>query len=325
MPDIADRPRFEPPEPVAPDDAEALDAYSRTVIAVAQRLLPSVASLRHGRGNGSAVILSGDGLLLTSAHVVANGRIGSAVFHDGAELPYELVGADRLSDLAVVRVAAGSGLPHAVLGDAGHLRVGQLVIAVGSPLGFAGSVSAGVVSALGRSLPAVDGRRARIVEGVIQTDAALHPGNSGGALATSDARVVGINTAVVGPGIGQGLGMAIPLDATTNAIIGALIAHGRVHRAELGLTGGGRALPPRMADRLGRRRGVEVTGVVEGGPAARAGMRPEDIVVALGGQPVQAISDMQRLLTGEVAGHTLDAEVIRGGDLLKLPVVPRAL
>jgi S1-C subfamily serine protease len=325
MPDIDDRPRFEPPGPLDAEETEALDAYSRTVMAVAERLLPSVASLRHGRGNGSAVILSGDGLLLTSAHVVANGRIGSAVFHDGAELPYELVGADRLSDLAVVRVAAGSGLPRAELGDAGRLRVGQLVVAVGSPLGFAGSVSAGVVSALGRSLPAIDGRRARIVEGVIQTDAALHPGNSGGALATSDARVVGINTAVVGPGIGQGLGMAIPLDATTNAIIGALIAHGRVCRAELGLTGGSRALPPRMADRLGRRRGVEVTGVVAGGPAARAGMRPEDIVVALGGHPVQAISDMQRLLTGEVADQTLDAEVVRGGDLLVLPVVPRSL
>jgi len=325
MPDLDDRARLGMAGAVDVDESAAIDAYSRTVIAVAERLLPSVASLRHGRGNGSAVILSGDGLLLTSAHVVANGRIGSAVFHDGAELPYELVGADRLSDLAVVRVATATELPRAELGDAGRLRVGQLVVAVGSPLGYAGSVSAGVVSALGRSLPAVDGRRARIVEGVIQTDAALHPGNSGGALATSDARVVGINTAVVGPGIGQGLGMAIPLDATTNAIIGALIAHGRVHRAELGLTGGSRALPPRMADRLGRRRGVEVTGVVDGGPAARAGVRPEDIVVALGGQPVEAISDMQRLLTGEVAGHTLDAEVIRGGELLKLPVVPRAL
>jgi len=325
MPDIGDGARLGTTGAVDVDESAALDAYSRSVIAVAERLLPSVANLRHGRGNGSAVILSGDGLLLTSAHVVANGRIGSAVFHDGAELPYELVGADRLSDLAVVRVPTAVELPRAELGDAGRLRVGQLVVAVGSPLGYAGSVSAGVVSALGRSLPAVDGRRARIVEGVIQTDAALHPGNSGGALATSDARVVGINTAVVGPGIGQGLGMAIPLDATTNAIIGALIAHGRVHRAELGLTGGSRALPPRMSDRLGRRRGVEVTGVVEGGPAARAGMRPEDIVVALGGQPVEAISDMQRLLTGEVAGRTLDAEVVRGGELLKLPVVPRAL
>jgi S1-C subfamily serine protease len=325
MPDVDDRARLGTTGRVDVDESAALDAYSRTVTAVAERLLPSVASLRHGRGNGSAVILAGDGLLLPSAPGDANGRIGSAVFHDGAELPYELVGADRLSDLAVVRVSTGGELPRAELGDAGRLRVGQLVVAVGSPLGYAGSVSAGVVSALGRSLPAVDGRRARVVEGVIQTDAALHPGNSGGALAVSDARVVGINTAVVGPGIGQGLGMAIPLDATTNAIIGALIAHGRVHRAELGLTGGSRALPPRMSDRLGRRRGVEVTGVVAGGPAARAGLRPEDIVVALGGRPVEAISDMQRLLTGEVADQTLDAEVIRGGELLKLPVVPRAL
>jgi S1-C subfamily serine protease len=305
-------------------DAAALDAYSRTVIAVADRLLPSVASLRHGRGNGSAVVLSADGLLLTSAHVVGGGRAGTAVFHNGAELPYEVVGADRLSDLAVVRVP-GADLPTAQLGDAARLRVGQLVVAVGSPLGYAGSVSAGVVSAVGRSLPAVDGRRARIVEGVIQTDAALHPGNSGGALATSDARVVGINTAVVGPGIGQGLGMAIPLDATTTIIIGSLVTNGRVSRAELGLSGGSRALPPRVAERLGRGRGVEVTGVVTDGPAARAGVRPEDIVVALADQPVEGISDMQRVLTGDVAGRALDAELVRGGELLHLTVVPRAL
>jgi S1-C subfamily serine protease len=196
---------------------------------------------------------------------------------------------------------------------------------VGSPLGFAGSVSAGVVSALGRSLPTADGRRARVVEGVIQTDAALHPGNSGGALATSRAQVVGINTAVVGPGIGQGLGLAVPLDSTTTAIVGSLVAHGRVDRAELGLSGGSRALPPRMADRLRRRRGVEVTGVVAGGPAALAGLRPEDIVVALGDQPIQAISDMQRLLTGEVAGRRLEAQIVRGGELLRVPIVPRSL
>ena len=172
------------PQPGANDD-DALDAYSRAVVAVAERVLPSVASLRHGGGSGSAVALSSDGLLVTSAHVIGRGRIGTAVFDNGAELPYELVGRDRLSDLAVVRVPE-SNLPAADLGDAAALRVGQLVVAVGSPLGFAGSVSAGVVSALGRSLPAVDGRRVRVVEGVIQTDAALHPGNSGGALATSD-------------------------------------------------------------------------------------------------------------------------------------------
>jgi S1-C subfamily serine protease len=153
----------------------------------------------------------------------------------------------------------------------------------------------------------------------------LHPGNSGGALATGQAVVIGINTAVVSPGIGQGLGMAVPLDATTMAIIGALVTHGRVRRAELGLSGGSRALPPRIADRLGRRRGVEITGVVAGGPAAHAGVRPEDIIVALDHQSVEAISDMQRLLTGDVAGHRIDAEVVRGGELLRLPVTPRAL
>jgi S1-C subfamily serine protease len=256
------------PRAAAAGDTDALDAYSRVVVAVAERLLPSVASLRHAAGNGSAVALSSDGLLVTSAHVIAGGRIGTAVFHNGAELPYEVVGRDRLSDLAVVRVPT-SNLPAAELGDAAGLRVGQLVVAVGSPLGFAGSVSAGVVSALGRSLPTVEGRRARVVEGVIQTDAALHPGNSGGALATSDARVVGINTAVVSPGIGQGLGLAVPLDATTMSIIGALVAHGRVDRAELGLSGGGRALPPRVADQLGRGRPRRSP---HGGPT-RAGRR----------------------------------------------------
>jgi S1-C subfamily serine protease len=314
-------------EPVprpADRDGEALDAYSRTVMAVADRLLPSVASLRHAAGNGSAVVLSSDGLLVTSAHVVAGGRPGGAVFHNGAELPYEVIGRDRLSDLAVVRVPAND-LPAADLGDASRLRVGQLVVAVGSPLGFEGSVSAGVVSALGRSLPTVAGQRARVVEGVIQTDAALHPGNSGGALATSDARVVGINTALVGPGFGQGLGMAVPLDATTMVFISALVTHGRVERAELGLSGGSRALPPRVADRLGRGRGVEVTGVVAGGPAARAGVRPEDIVVSLDGQPVEAISDMQRLLTGDRAGRAIEAELVRGGQVLGVAVVPRRL
>jgi serine protease Do len=186
-------------------------------------------------------------------------------------------------------------------------------------------VSAGVVSAVGRSLPTIDGRRARVVEGVIQTDAALHPGNSCGALATSDASVVGINTAVVGPGVGQGLGLAVPLDSTTMAIIGALITRGRFERAELGLSGGPRALPPRVADRLGRRRGVEVTSVVAGGPAARAGIRPEDIVVALGDQPVEAINDMLRMLTGDRAGKAMEAQLVRGGQLLSVTVVPRTL
>jgi S1-C subfamily serine protease len=305
-------------------DAAALDAYSRTVVGVAERLIPSVVSLRHGRGSGSAVVLSSDGLLVTSAHVVAGARIGTAQFHDSSELPYELVGHDRLSDLAVVRVPV-SGLQAARIGNAARLKVGQLVVAVGNPLGFAGSVSAGVISALDRSLTTVDGRRARVVEGVIQTDAALHPGNSGGALATSDAAVVGINTAVVSPGIGQGLGMAVPIDPTTTRILGALISDGRVRRAEIGLGGGTRALPPRMVDRLGAKRGIEITTVVPGGPAARAGIRPEDIIVALDGTPVETIAELQRQLTGERIGQSITAVVVRGGDLRDVILVPREL
>lgn len=310
----------------AADDADdaALDAYSQTVMSVAELLLPSVASLRHRRGNGSAVVLSADGLLMTSAHVIGESAKGTAVFHDGAQLPYEVVGRDRLSDLAVLRVPV-DGLAAARVGDAARLRVGQLVVAVGSPLGYAGSVSAGVVSAVGRSLTTMDGQRVRVVEDVIQTDAALHPGNSGGALATSDGAVVGINTAVVGPGIGQGLGLAVPLDATTTRILATLITEGRVRRAEIGLGGGSRPLPPRMAETLERRNGVEVTSVVTGGPAARAGIRPEDILVSVDDSPVETIGDLQRLLTGNRVGRAMATRVVRGGELVDLRIVPREL
>jgi S1-C subfamily serine protease len=314
-------------------EERALDEYSTIVSSVAERLLPSVASLRvmgrvRGgrlpRGNGSAVILSSDGLLLTSAHVVERSDGGVAVFHDGSEHDFVVAGADRLSDLAVVRVAA-SGLPAATLGDAATLRVGQLVVAVGSPLGFAGSVSAGVVSALGRSLTTADGRAARIVEDVIQTDASLHPGSSGGALATSRGEVVGINTAVVGPGIGQGLGLAVPLNALTTRIVAALISDGRVRRAYLGVAGGTRPLPPRVADRLGRQRGLEVTTVVDGGPAAQAAVKPEDVIVSVDGEAVGGIGDLQRLLTGERIGAPIRLGVVRGGELTEIDVVPAEL
>jgi S1-C subfamily serine protease len=311
----------------------ALDAYSTIVTTVAEQLLPSVASLkvmgrvrggRLPRGNGSAVILSSDGLLLTSAHVIERSDGGVAVFHDGSEHDFVAVGADRLSDLAVVRVAA-SGLPAATLGDAATLRVGQLVVAVGSPLGFAGSVSAGVVSALGRSLTTADGRAARIVEDVIQTDASLHPGSSGGALATSGGEVVGINTAVVGPGIGQGLGLAVPLNALTTRIVAALISDGRVRRAYLGVAGGTRPLPPRVAERLGRQRGLEVTTVVDGGPAAAASVKPEDVIVGVDGEAVTGIGDLQRLLTGERIGMATRLDVVRAGELREIEVVPTEL
>src|SRR4051795_11266158 len=263
----------------------ALDAYSRVVTSVAAELTPHVAALEvsgpGGRGGaGSGVVVSDDGLLLTNAHVVARSTGGRAVFDDGSEAPVEVVGADPLSDLAVVRVR-GATPPPAVLGDAGTLQVGQLVVAVGNPFGLAGSVTAGVVSGLGRSLPTRDGRTARVVEDVIQTDAALNPGNSGGALADSSGRVVGINTAVAG----WGLGLAVPTNDTTRRIVGALTEHGRVRRASLGLVSTPSPLPAALAERTGRRRGLRIVDVVPGAPADRAGLKSGDLVLEAGRRP----------------------------------------
>ncbi len=314
-------------------DARALDAYSQVVTRVAETLLPSVASLRvmarvqggrRPRGEGSGVVLSSDGLLLTSAHVLERASGGVARFADGRELEFDTVGADRLSDLAVIRVHGGD-LEPAVLGDADRLRVGQLVIAVGNPLGFAGSVSAGVVSAVGRSFTASSGRVGRVIDNVIQTDAALHPGNSGGALADSAAEVVGINTAVIGPGIGQGLGMAVPINPNTQQIVSTLVRDGRVRRAYLGVAAGPRPLPPRIAQRLGRARGIEVTAVMPNTPAARAGLRAEDAIVTVDGVPVEAVGDLPRLMVVERIGQPIAVEVVRGGDLTILELVPAEL
>ncbi len=308
-------------------EAEALDAYSRIVVEVAERLAPSVANLRILRrsragqipaGAGSAVVLTPDGFLLTSAHVVAGpGRRGRAAFVDGRELTFRIVGVDNLSDLAVLR-ADGDGLVPATLGEAERLRVGQLVVAIGNPNGFAGSVTAGVVSALGRSLPARAGRTMRYIDNVIQTDAALNPGNSGGALVDSAARVVGINTAVAG----VGLGLAVPINAATRQIIGALMRHGRVRRAYLGIAGGPRPLPPAARAQLGRDAGVEIVEVAAGGPAERAGMRSEDLIVELDGQPVERVDDVQRLMTEATIGQTLSIRVLRGDRTLELTVRP---
>jgi S1-C subfamily serine protease len=322
------RPPADPAAQPGADD-EALDAYSRVVTRVAEVLLPSVASLRVGtggwaKGSGSAVAVSEDGFLVTSAHVVAGAAGGTAAFGDGRELPYEVTGIDRLSDLAVVRIA-GRGLEPARLGDADRLRVGQLVVAVGNPLGFAGSVSAGVVSALGRSLAAQSGRHARLVENVIQTDAALHPGNSGGALADSTAAVVGINTAVVGPGIGQGLGLAVPVNGVTLGIVGALMAGQRVRRAWLGIGGGSRPLPPRAARGSGLTSGLEVTSVVAGSPAARAGIRPEDLILTIDGVAVTAIGELQRLLSAERIGKPVRIALVRNGQPVETEAVPSEL
>ena len=323
--------------PTREDEAAALDAYSRVVTHVAEQVLPSVASLevrdrrQGGRpsGSGSAVILSPDGFLVTAAHVVAGAERGRATFADGVSGDMEVVGADRLSDLAVVRVTDASvtreGLPTATLGDADELRVGQLVVAMGSPLGFAGSVSAGVVSAVGRSMVHGDGTNSRLVDDVIQTDAALHPGNSGGALVDAAGSVVGINTAVVGPGIGQGLGLAVPVNGFTLGLVGELMRSGKVRRAYLGIGGGSRPLPPRAAEALDQDEGLEVLSVADGGPAAAAGLRPEDIVVAVDGAPVAGIADVQRRMVAATIDRPIELRYVRGGEVHTTEVTPTEL
>jgi S1-C subfamily serine protease len=303
-------------------EEEALDAYSNAVITVAERLAPSVANLRVTRGRraggGSAVVITPDGFMLTSAHVVEGStRPGRASFVDGRELRFEVIGSDPHSDLAVLRAEADDLVP-AELGDAERLRVGQLVVAIGNPNGFAGSVTAGVVSALGRSLPTGSGR---IVDNVIQTDAALNPGNSGGALADGRGRVVGVNTAVAG----VGLGLAVPVNAATRAIVGALMTEGRFRRAYLGIAGGSRPLPPRLARRLGRESGVEVVQVVEGSPAHDAGLRPEDLIVDLDGSPVTDVGDIQRLMVVEKIGAAVSMRVLREGRDVELALTPAEL
>ena len=311
-------------------EEEALDAYSLVVTTVAERLSPSVANLRVSRrvrggrtldGGGSGVVITPDGFTLTSAHVVARTEgSGRASFVDGRELEFEVVGSDPLSDLAVLRVDARDLVP-AELGDAERLRVGQLVVAIGNPHGFTGSVTAGVVSALGRSLPTRSGANVRVVDNVIQTDAALNPGNSGGALADGRGRVVGINTAVAG----VGLGLAVPINAATRRIVGALMAEGRFRRAYLGIAGGPRPLPPRLARELGRKSGVEIAQVVEGGPADLAGMRSEDLIVELEGTPIETMDDLQRVVVSEVIGRAVRAKVVRGGRERELELVPAEL
>ncbi|TMC09738.1 MAG: PDZ domain-containing protein [Chloroflexi bacterium] len=312
--------------PVAPlpDDEEALDAYSRTVSGVAERLLPSVASLRVGRadgrrpeGAGSGVALTADGLLVTSAHVVERATRGVAAFADGGQYDIEVIGLDPLSDLAILR-ARTAGLTPVVVGDADRLRVGQLVVAVGNPLGYSGSVTTGVVSGLGRSLPTRWGDGRRIVDNVIQTDAALNPGNSGGALADSQARLVGINTAVAG----VGLGLAVPLNAVTRRILTALHRDGRVRRGYLGIAGGTQPLPAAAAARLGRRGGIGVMEVVEGSPAATAGLRAGDLIVGVGGEPVSKAGDLQGYMVGTAIGRPLEVEILRDSKLVRLTAVP---
>ena len=324
---------FQQPEPAdAEAERAALDAYSRTVVGVAEALSPSVANLRvtrRGRGGGqvpagagSGVVLTPDGFLLTSAHVVSgrSPRRGHATFVDGREFSFDIVGTDPLSDLALLRADASDLVP-ATLGDAESLRPGQLVVAIGNPNGFAGSVTAGVVSGLGRSLPARAGRAVRVIDNVIQTDAALNPGNSGGALADSAGRVIGVNTAVAG----IGLGLAVPINDATRHVIGQLMSTGRVRRAYLGIAGGPRPLPPGGRRRFGARTGVEVVEVVDDSPAQRAGLRPEDLIVEVDGSAVTGVGDLQRLMVADRIGATVAVTLLRGGRTLTLELVPAEL
>src|SRR5467141_1698460 len=306
-------------------EQEALDAYSTTVTSVAQKVLPSVASLRVRRssrsfdgGAGSGVVITPDGFLVTSAHVVAQAGAATASFIDGSEYELDVVGADPLSDLAIARARAAT-LEPIQIGNADNLRVGQLVVAIGNPMGFSGSVTSGVVSGLGRSLATADGNgHRRFIEDVIQTDAALNPGNSGGALADWRARLVGVNTAVAG----MGLGLAVPINKTTQAILAALMKSGRVRRAFLGIAGGTRPLPPAMAERLGRKAGVEVQEVVAGSPAAASALRNGDVIVSVADVPVAKAGDLQRLMVEAKIGAKLALEVMRGDRLITLTVVP---
>ena len=299
---------------------DELDAYSRTVSAVAAELTRKVAAVRTGRGSGSAVV-TGDGILVTNAHVVGQARRGRADFVDGTQVDVSVVGTDPLSDLAVLRAVSGALPPPVTLGDADGLVVGQLVVAVGNPLGLAGSVTAGVVSALGRALPTRSGAAGRVVEDVIQTDAALNPGNSGGALADARAQVVGINTAVAG----VGLGLAVPVNATTRRIVATLLADGRVRRAYLGVVGSPAPVPAAVADRYGRRNGLRLVEVIGGSPAARAGLRAGDLVLDVGRRPVENAQGIQRQLFGDAIGVPLPVTVLRNGAMVDVVAVPTEL
>jgi S1-C subfamily serine protease len=303
------------------DDDELLDAYSAAVVRVAENVSPSVASLRvrgrRGQGVGSASVLTDDGFLLTSAHVVDGANHVQAAFADGTELAADVIGRDPLSDLAVLR--ARGDVPRAVtLGDAAALRVGQLVVALGNPLGLAGSVTAGIVSALGRSMPTKSGR---VVDEVIQTDAALNPGNSGGVLADSAGRMVGVNTAVAGIGVG----LAVPINATTRQLITTLMTQGRIRRAWLGIAGSQSPLPPALAAKVGRRSGLRVAQVVEGSPADRAGLRRGDVVLSVDGEAIVTSTAVQKLMVEDAIGRQLEITVWRNGALVDVIAVPREL
>ncbi len=305
-------------------ESDALDAYSAVVTGVAAALTPRVAALRirgrRGEQAGSAVSLTDEGHLLTNAHVVGDASGGEAEFSDGTDARFTVVGRDALSDLAVVRADRKiPGPPE--YGDADRLLVGSLVVAVGNPLGLAGTVTAGVVSALGRSMPARSRSATRLIEDVIQTDAALNPGNSGGALADARGRVVGINTAVAGLGVG----LAVPINATTHRIIHTLLHDGRVRRAYLGLVTGPTPLPPAVAARTGQRTALRVVEVVENSPAERSGLRRGDVILAVDGAPLGDAQSLQRRLFVDAIGARIEITVLRNGALVDVVAEPSEL
>jgi S1-C subfamily serine protease len=312
-------------------EREALDAYSRAVQEVTERLEPAVISvgLRDGRGGGSGVILGADdtsATAVTNSHVVrglrrAGSRRGGSggievTLSGGSSIPAEVLGADPPSDLAVVRFAPEEEPTVATLGEAGNLVVGQLVVAIGNPLGFQRSVTTGVVSALGRS---IRGESGRLIENVIQTDAAINPGNSGGPLADVSARVVGINTAIIGGA--QGIGFAIPVSGTFRRVVFTLVTEGRVRRAYLGV-----AVVSRPAQtRNGFEGGAGVENIAPNSPAERAGVKPQDVIVGFGEEPVRSNDDLLSLLDGSAIGRDFDLRILRGGRELTLRVRPQEL
>jgi S1-C subfamily serine protease len=284
------------PSDPPPEELEALDAYSRAVVNVAERLRPAVVNLRGGRGrdqgSGSGILFTPDGFLLTNAHVVRNQQRLRVRLSDGRDLPGRLVGADPWTDLAVVQ-AEDQALPHARLGDSAQLRVGQLVVAIGSPLGFESTVTAGVVSALGRTLRSITGH---LVDNVIQTDAALNPGNSGGPLVDSKCQVIGINTAVIMPA--QGICFAIPINMAKH-IMPQLMQHGRVVRGYLGLHARNAPLPAQVRREHGltQKSAVLVINLEPDGPADQAGVLEDDLILSLGEKPTESVDDLHKLLT----------------------------
>jgi S1-C subfamily serine protease len=308
---------------------DLLDAYSRAVTGAAERVGPAVVSVevrqrveRRGRsrevpGHGSGFVFTPDGFVLTNSHVVHDATRIEAAFADGRRPRAELVGDDPDTDLAVLRIEPGAAAV-AELGDSGSLRVGQLVIAIGNPLGFESTVTAGVVSALARSFRSVTGR---LIDDVIQTDAALNPGNSGGPLVDSRGRVVGVNTAVILPA--QGICFAVGIN-TAKFVTGQLIRHGKIRRGRIGVAGQNVPLL-RLAQRahgLDARSGVLVTGVEGDSPAARAGVKPGDVIVGFDGKPVSGIDDLHRLLVTERIGAATTVEVLRTADKLTLRITP---